>query len=77
MASFDPRIIALGGPPEALAPVLKEYRVYAKKVEGKNGDYSMDHTALVYLMDKTGHFVGSFNSSQGPEAGAKELEKYL
>ena len=77
MASFDPRIVALSGPAQALEPVLKAYRVFAKKVEGKDGDYTMDHTALVYLMDRTGHFISSFNSAQGAEAGAKELEKYL
>ena len=77
MGSFDPRLVALTGTAAELAPVYKEYRVYHKKVEGKNGDYTMDHTALVYLMDKGGQFVGSFNTAQTPEAGAKELEKYF
>ena len=77
MASFDPRMVALSGPPEALQPVLKAYRVYAKKVAGKDGDYTMDHTALVYLMDKNGQFVSSFNTGQTPEAAAKELAAYF
>lgn len=77
MASFDPRILALTGTPEALAPVFKEFRVYHKKVPGKEGDYSMDHTALVYLMDKNGQFASSFDSSQPPEAAARELARYF
>ena len=33
--------------------VMSAYRVYAKKVPLKDGDYTMDHTALIYLMDAT------------------------
>ncbi len=56
----------------------KEYRVFAKKVPtGKDGDYSMDHTALVYLMDKDGRFVAPFNLNRKPEAAAADLRKYM
>ena len=54
--------------PEAIARVLSVYRVYAKKVPLKDGDYTMHHTAIVYLMDKTGHFVAPFNMRRTPEA---------
>ena len=37
----------------------------------------MDHTAIVYLMDKTGHFVAPFNMRRTPEAAADELRRYL
>ena len=37
----------------------------------------MDHTAVVYLMDKDGHFVAPFNLKQTPEAAADQLRKYL
>src|SRR5207237_3312638 len=53
--------------PEVLAKVLTEYRVYAKKVPLKDGDYTMDHTALVYLMDRNGRFVAPFNLKRTPE----------
>lgn len=77
LASFDPRIVALGGSAAALAPVYKAFRVYLKKIPGSNGDYTMDHTALVYLMDKQGNFIASFNTAQSPEEGAKELARYF
>ena len=77
LTSFDPRIVALGGTAEALAPVYKEFRVYLKKIPGSQGDYTMDHTALVYLMDKQGNFIASFNTAQSPEEGAKELARYF
>ncbi len=34
--------------------MITSYRVYAKKVPAKDGDYTMDHTALIYLMDRDG-----------------------
>ena len=61
LSSFDPRLKGLTGNTEEVAKVLSEYRVYAKKVPLKDGDYTMDHTALVYLMDRNGKFVSPFN----------------
>ncbi len=56
LASFDPHIRGLTGDAAALAAVAKAYRVYYKKVPLEGGDYTMDHTAIVYLMGKDGQF---------------------
>jgi len=78
LSSFDPHLRGVTGNAEAIAAVEKEYRVYAKKVpSGKDGDYSMDHTALVYLMDKQGRFVAPFNLKRRPDESAAELRKYM
>ena len=72
LSSFDPHLKGLTGNPESIAKVLSAYRVYSKKVPLKDGDYTMDHTALVYLMDKEGSFVGAFNIEQPPAQAAAE-----
>jgi protein SCO1/2 len=77
LASFDPHLRGLTGDPAALATVAKEYRVYYKKVPLDGGDYTMDHTAIVYLMDKDGHFVSPFSLKRKPDVAAAELRKYL
>ena len=77
LSNFDPHLRGLTGDPAAVEAVLKEYRVYAKKVPLKDGDYTMDHTAIIYLMDKDGRFVAPFNLKQTPEAAAAQLRKYL
>jgi len=77
LSSFDPHLKGLTGDPEAIAKVLSAYRVYAKKVPLKDGDYTMDHTALTYLMDRDGKFVAPFNLDRPPEVAAAELKKYL
>jgi protein SCO1 len=77
LASFNPRLVGLTGDPAAIAAVAKEYRVYVKKVPLEHGDYTMDHTALVYLMDKEGRFVTPFNLKRTPEDAAADLRRYL
>jgi protein SCO1/2 len=77
MASFDPHLRGLTGDRKAIDQAIKDYRVYAKKVPLEGGDYAMDHTALVYLMDKDGHFVAPFNMQRAADAEAAQLRKYL
>jgi protein SCO1/2 len=77
LASFNPRFEGLTGDPAAIAQIAKSYRVYMKKVPLENGDYTMDHTALVYLMDKNGKFVAPFNLKRPPEAAVADLRRYL
>src|ERR1700753_975458 len=77
LASFDPHLKGLTGDPAAVAKIIGEYRVYAKKVPLKDGDYTMDHTALTYLMDRDGKFVSPFNLNRTPEQAAADMKQYL
>jgi protein SCO1/2 len=77
LSSFDPHLEGLSGDPAEIARVITSYRVYAKKVPTKDGDYTMDHTALIYLMDRNGQFVSPFNLKRTPEEAAAELKRYL
>jgi protein SCO1/2 len=77
LSNFDPHVRGLTGEPAAVNAAIKAYRVYAKKVPLEHGDYTMDHTALVYLMDKNGHFVAPFDVSRTPAAEAADLRRYL
>ncbi len=76
LSSFDPHMEGLTGDPAAIAAVAKAYRVYYKKVPLDEG-YTMDHTAIVYLMDKDGNFVSPFNMKRTTEAAAADLRRYL
>jgi protein SCO1/2 len=78
LSSFDPHLRGATGTQQQIDVVEKEYRVYAKKVPTKDGDYSMDHSAVVYLMDKDGRFVAPFTlSKRSPAEAAEALRKYL
>jgi protein SCO1/2 len=77
LSSFDPHLRGATGDRAAIDTAEKAYRVYAKKVPTQNGDYSMDHTALVYLMDKQGRFVAPFSLKRKPEEAAADLRRYM
>jgi len=77
VSSVHPRVFGLTGTLEEIAKVEKEYRVYAKKVPLKDGGYTMDHTAVVYLMDKDGRFVAPFNLKKTAEEAAADLRRRL
>jgi len=77
LSSFDPHFRGLTGDAAAVQKVITAYRVYARKVPLKDGDYTMDHTALIYLMDRDGKFVAPFNVNRKPEEAAADLKKYL
>jgi protein SCO1 len=77
LSSFDPRLRGLTGDPAAVAAMEKAYRVYSKKVPLDGGGYTMDHTALVYLMNKDGQFIAPFNLKRKPEEAAADVRRYL
>ena len=78
VSSFNPAVIGLSGSPQAVEATEKTFRVFARKGQPQaDGDYSMDHSSIVYLMDKNGAFVEAFNVERSPEDAAKDLEKYL
>jgi protein SCO1 len=77
LSSFDPRIVGLTGTQAEIDAAVKAYRAYYKRVPTSSGDYTMDHTAIVYLMDKRGQFVGTFNVERPPAEAAKELLRHL
>lgn len=77
VASFDAPILALTGSPEEIARAAKAYRVYYAKHAEPGGDYSMDHSSVIYVMDPEGRFTASFTHQSTPEEIAERLKKLL
>lgn len=77
LGSFDPHLMALTGSREEVDRMLKAYRVYSRKVPTEGGGYTMDHTALVYLMDKRGQFVAPFNMKRTAQEAGADLRRYI
>lgn len=77
--NFHPKFIMLTGTPQEVAPVLKSYKVYAAKAkpDGTMADYLMDHSTLIYLMDRKGRFMKSFPHTMPPEELAKAVTVIL
>lgn len=76
--NFDKRIVMLTGTPEEIAAVARVYRVYyAKKPLEKAGEYTMDHSAYIYLMGPDGKYLTHFRHGIQPEQLADTLGKKL
>lgn len=77
LSSFDPRITGLTGTPEQVTATEKAYRAYARKVPAKDGDYTMEHTALVYIMDAQNHFLGALDLTRPADEVAAQLARKI
>jgi protein SCO1 len=76
LSSFDPHLRGATGDPAAIAAMTKAYRVYVKKVPQENG-YTMDHTAIVYLMGQDGEYLAHFSPGTKAEAMAAGIRDKL
>ena len=73
---FGTPIIGLTGSEEQLAPVEKAYGVYVAKVPQPGGDYTIDHSSAVLLMDGQGRNADIISHDE-PEAAALAKLKAL
>lgn len=78
VGNVSKRITGISGPPDKVMEMVKGFRVYAKKVpvdeKDPKGDYTMDHTASVFLLDSTGRFTGTIAYGENTETAEKKLE---
>lgn len=77
LQSFDKHITGLTGTEAEIAAVGKEYRIYYEKVPTEDGDYTMNHTATIFLMDADGQFSGTIAYGEDMEMRLKKLRKLI
>jgi protein SCO1/2 len=78
VGNFGPTIEGLTGTPQQIAAVAKTYRVYYQKVPGKDGaPYLMDHSSIIYLLDRRGRFVTHFTDQSKAETIASAVQRLL
>jgi protein SCO1 len=75
--SFGPQFIGLTGTAEQIAAAAKSFRVFYRKVPGKDGDYTMDHSSVIYLMDRRGRYLQGFTHNSRAEDIAAAIAKQL
>ena len=76
--AFDPSFIGLYGTKEQTATVLKDFKIFAAKVENKGrSGYTIDHSAGVYVFDKTGKIRLYVDYGTKPDMIAADIQKLL
>ena len=77
MASFSDRITGLTGTPEEIGQVERAFRAEVRRIPLKDGDYTFEHTAMLYLMDAAGRFVGPLDLATGQDLALKQIRAVL
>ncbi|AYD01497.1 SCO family protein [Neorhizobium sp. NCHU2750] len=81
VSNVSDRIKGISGPPADVMAMVKGFKVYAKKVPvdaaDPNGDYTMDHTASVFLLDHGGRFAGTISYGEDAETAEKKLANLI
>lgn len=81
ITNVSDRVVGISGPADKVGEMVKGFRVYARKVpvdeKDPNGDYTMDHTASVFLLNHGGRFAGTISYGENPETAMKKLENLV
>jgi protein SCO1/2 len=81
VSNVTDRVKGISGPPDKVLEMVKGFKVYAKKVpvdeKDPNGDYTMDHTASVFLLDNGGRFAGTIAYGEDPAVAEKKLQNLI
>ena len=72
---FDTPVIGLTGSPAQIEQVKKQYAVFSAKAPQPGGDYSVDHTASVFVMDKDGKFVATIAPEESDAVALAKLKR--
>lgn len=78
--AFPEGLTGLTGTPEQIADVASAYRVVYRRAleEGAPEDsYTMDHSSIIYLMDRSGEFHSVFAHGTSPDRMASALQDFL
>ena len=73
---FDPRIVGLTGTPEQTAAIARAYRVVYERVD-TSGDYTLNHTATVFLMGADGRLASALNYGEPLDLQFKKLSRLI
>jgi protein SCO1/2 len=77
ITAISDRIVGITGDPAAVAAMLKDYHVYSRKVPLEDGDYTMDHTASIFLLDSGGRLVGTIGHDEDPDNALAKLKRLV
>lgn len=77
VGNFGPGFTALRGTPQETQAVAREFKVFYAKGTEKNGQYTVDHTAGLYLFDRAGRVRVFTRHGSGVQALTDDLKVLL
>jgi protein SCO1/2 len=73
--AFDPQFLGATGTPAGIAALASGFGVAVNRVELPGGDYTMDHSAVVFLLDDAASIVAIFTPPFDAAAMARDLQR--
>ena len=77
LSAFNNRIIGITGESKKIKALAKSWGVYSKKVPPDGGNYTIDHTSLIFLLKSDGNFLKTIDFKDDFESSLKEIKKLL
>jgi protein SCO1/2 len=78
MSNFGDNFLGLTGTPEQIRKMARNWRTFYRKAEEKGpDDYLMDHSAIVFLLDKQGKYMRHFAYGTSPERIAEGIREAI
>ena len=75
--SWTGHVTGVTGSPDEVAKAAKSWGVYYEKVPLEGGDYTMDHTASVFLVNAEGEFEGTIAYRENSDTALAKLRRLL
>ena len=75
LSAFGSRFVGLTGSEEEITETTKAYRVYVQAHKDQGESYTVDHSGVVYLMDRSGAFLANYSLDASPDELAAQLTK--
>ena len=77
VALFGTPIMGLTGTDTQIEQIKKGYGVFSAKVPQPGGDYTIDHTAAIYLMNAKGEFAGTIDHQESEATALEKLKRLV
>jgi protein SCO1/2 len=75
VSNVSDRIVGITGEPDKVYAMAESFGIYWRKVDLEGGDYTMDHTASVLLLDEAGDFAGTIAYGENPDTAVAKLKR--
>jgi len=75
VGNVSDRITGITGEPDKVHEMAKSFGIFWRKVDLEGGDYTMDHTASVLLLDGSGDFFGTIAYEENSDTALAKLKR--